>query len=173
MEGKKIVDSEMDMTLDMDLVKGAGGSVYWFTTISDIPKQFFSNYVKDKRFLDLGCGDGRVVAHALRCGAKVFRGIDNDDTFLKKSSMQRYIKKGNFLDIEFNQYDVLYYFLLSDNKNELKLIKRLKDFQGIIIVYHRKVSHKLKDFHDGIEKQGFIEIENIEYLRVYKKGVKK
>lgn len=170
---KVLVDSEMDMTLDMDMVKGSGGSVYWFTEMSDIPREFFIKYVENKSFLDLGCGDGRVVSLAMRCGARVFRGIDNDNKFLKNSNMRRYIKKGNFLDVELNQYDVLYYFLLSDFKNELKLIEKLKNFQGIIIVYYRKVSHKLKNFHDEIIKHGFEDIENLKYLRVYEKGVKK
>ncbi len=166
------IDSEMDMTLDMDLIKGSGGSVYWFTTISDIPKEFFTKYVKGRRFLDLGCGDGRVVSLAMRCGARVFRGIDFDEKLIQKSNMLRYIKKGNFHNIDLNVYDVLYYFLLSDSKRELELISKFKNFQGVIIVYYRKVNHKLGKFHDEMIKQGFEDIENLEYLRVYKKGVK-
>ena len=70
-------------------------------------------------------------------------------------------------------YDVLYYFLLSDFSKELKLIEKFRSFEGIIIVYYKSVSHRLGKFHEDMVRQGFKEIENIKYLRVYKKGVKK
>ena len=167
------VHSDMDMTPDLDLIKGSKGLGFFMTKIVDIPKEFFSKYVKDKHFLDLGCGDGRVVAHALRCGAKTFRGVDFDKKLIQSTSMQRYLKLGNLHDINFNMYDVLYYYLLSDNERQPELIVKLKNYEGIIIVYHRKITFKLHEFDSEMIKNGFKNIEDLEYLRVYKKGVKK
>lgn len=163
------LDPEMDRTIDMDLVKGSRGISYWFTTISDIPRDFFIKYIKGKRFIDLGCGDGRVVFLAMRCGASTFRGIEIDEELIKKSNMRRYIKKGDFHDIDFNKYDVLYHYLFSDSKREFDIIEKLKDFKGYFIIYYRKVAHRLPRFHDEIIKRGFKEIEKEGYLKVYRR----
>jgi len=165
---KTQIDPEMNMTLDMDLLSGSMGIAYWFTTISDIPREFFAKYVKDKRFLDLGCGDGRVVSLAMRCGARA-SGIEIDEKFIQKSNMQRYIKKGDLCSIDLSKYEVLYYFLGSYGKGELILIENLKNFEGVLMIYHRKVSHHLHKFHDKLIEQGFSEIEDQDYLKVYRK----
>ncbi len=169
MKNKVQIDPKMDMTRDMDLVEGSKGISYWFTTLADIPEDFFAKYVKGKRFIDLGCGDGRIVWLARRCGALKYRGIEIDESFIRKAAFHRYMKKGDFHDIDFNNYDVLYYFLFSDVDKELELVERLKNFDGVIIVYHRKVTHRLPEFHEAMVKQGFKSIEDIKYLRVYKK----
>ncbi|KKL86017.1 hypothetical protein LCGC14_1949000, partial [marine sediment metagenome] len=49
MEKMMKIDPEMDMTKDMDLIKGSTGIFYWFTTLKDIPKELFGKYVKGKR----------------------------------------------------------------------------------------------------------------------------
>lgn len=163
------IDPEMDMTKDMDLIEGSKGISYWFTTISDIPKDLFRQYVKGKNFLDIGCGDGRIISLAMIYGAKKYRGIEIDEKFIRSSNMQRYIKKGDFCEINLNDYDVLYYFLNSDSKGEPELIENLKKFEGVLILYHRKVTHRLQAFQDNLLNIGFEEIETIEHLKVYRK----
>ena len=161
------IDPEMDMTEDMDFLKGSRGISYFFTTVSDISRDLFKKYVKGKNFLDIGCGDGRILRLAMICGAKKYRGIEIDEKFIKSSNMQRCIKKGDFLDLDFNIYDVLYYFLGSDSKSETKLFEKLKDFKGIFILYYRKVPHRLQKFHDNLINIGFLEVNNEKYFRIY------
>ena len=170
------IDPEMDMTKDMELIKGSKGIFYWFTTLKDIPKELFGKYVKGKRFLDIGCGDGRMITMAMMYGAKKYAGVELDEKFIKSSPMRRYIKKGDFRDIDFSNYDVLYYFLGGveniplDHKGEPELIECLKKFEGALIVYYRKVSHRLQKFHDNLIKEGFKEIDNLRYFRVYRRS---
>lgn len=175
MTNEILIDSEMDMTKDMDLIKGSTGISYWFTTLKDIPKELFEKYVKGNNFLDIGCGDGRMITMAMMYGAKKYAGVELDEKFIKSSTMERYIKKEDFRNIEFNQYNVIYYFLGGveniplDYKGEPELIECLKKFEGILLLYYRKVPHRLQKFHDNLIDIGFVEIEHEGYLKVYKK----
>ncbi len=167
-KGKQI-DPEMDMTKDMDFLTGSRGISYFFTSIEDIPKDLFKRYVKGKNFLDIGCGDGRIISLAMLCGAKKYRGIEIDEQFIKSSTMQRFIKRGDLCEIDLSNYNVLYYFLGSDLKSEPELIENLKKFEGVLIVYHRKVTHRLQVFQDNLFNIGFEEVESTDYLKIYER----
>lgn len=170
MKGKQI-DPQMDMTRDMDLVKGSKGISYWFTSMEDIPIELFKKYVKGHYFLDLGCGDGRMIRLAMICKAKKFFGIELDEKFIQASTMQRHIKRGDFCEIDLGNYDVLYYYLGSKHDGEEGLFENLKNFEGILMLYYRKVPHRLQKFQDNLINIGFVEIENESYLKIYRRGV--
>lgn len=163
------LDLRMDMTPDMDLVKGSRGVSYWFTKMDDLPKNLFIKYVHGKDFLDIGCGDGRMVKLARKSGASKYQGIDIDEGFFKDASIQRYLTKADFRNVDLTRFQVLYYFLGSETSNELDLMKSLEKFEGVLILYHRKVTHRLDAFQKHLIEVGFKEIESEGYLRIYRK----
>ena len=169
------IDSEMDMKKDMDFLKDSKGVVWIFTNSEDIPKDFFRKYVTGKSFLDIGCGDGRIIMKAMMCGAKKYNGVEINEEFIKSSNMKRYIKKGNYKEIDPNNYEVIYYFLGStekiplDGEGEPEFINYIKNFEGTLILYYRKVFHRLEKFQENLFREGFKEIDNAEYLIVYRK----
>ena len=116
-----------------------------------------------------------MITMAMMYGAKKYAGVELDEKFIKSSTMRRYIIKEDFRNIDFSRYDVLYYFLGGveniplDHKGEPELIKCLKNFEGILLLYYRKVPHRLQKFHDNLIDIGFIEIENEGYLKIYRK----
>ena len=175
-EEDTILDPAMDLTRDMDFVKGSKGISYWFSTIKDIPKELFRKHVRGKLFLDIGCGDGRILALAMICGAKRFHGVEIDGKFIQGSSMQRHIKNCDFRQVDISQYNCIYYFLGSVEKTppegtgEPELVEYLKNFRGDLIIYYRKVAHRLQKLHDNLISEGFAEIDNSEYIRVYRRG---
>ncbi len=169
------IDPEMDMTRDMDFVKGSIGIAWWFTRMKDFPREFFKKYVKGKHFLDIGCGDGRMITLAMMCGARKYHGVEIDGELIQKASMQRYIKKCDFREINLSLYNCVYYFLGSteqvppESKGELEFIEYIKNLEGILIIYYRKVSHRLQKLHDNLISEGFVEIDNEVDLRVYRR----
>ena len=176
MSKRILIDPEMDNTQDMDNIKGSKGIYYLFTNLSDLQKDFFRKYVTGKSFFDIGCGDGRIILKAMMCGAKKYSGVEIDGEFIKSSNMKRYIKKGNYKEINPNNYEVIYYFLGStekiplDGEGELEFINYIKNFEGTLILYYRKVVHRLEKFQENLFKEGFKEIDNAEYLRVYRRS---
>ena len=133
------IDPEMDMTEDLDLLKGSRGIKYFMTDLDDLPKDLFKKYVQGKNFLDIGCGDGRVISLAMQCGAKKYRGVEIDEKFINGARMQRFIHKCDFKDIKFDSFDVLYYFLSSDEKSEAELLEisdaMVKELISITLVF--------------------------------------
>ncbi len=140
-EKETILDPNMDMNKDMDFLRGSRGISYWFSTVSDVPRDLFKKYVAGKRFLDIGCGDGRIIRLAMICGARKYHGVEIDGKFIQASSMQRWIKKCDFRVVDPSLYDVIYYFLGSvektppEGKGEPELIEHLKNFEGTLILY--------------------------------------
>ena len=169
------LDPDMDMTPDMDLVKGESGISYWFTNLDDFPKNIFTKYTFGKSFLDIGCGDGRMVRLARMSGASKYRGIDVDGSFFIDSSIKRYLKQADFRDVDLTRFNVLYYFLGSvekiplDKKGEPEFMEFIKNFKGVLILYHRKVTHRLDAFQKHLINIGFEKIEEEGYIRIYRK----
>lgn len=171
------LDPEMDMTKDMDFVKGSKGIAWWFTALGDIPRDFFRKYVQGKSFLDIGCGDGRILTLAMTCGAKKYHGVELDEDLIKKSNMQRHIKKCDFRKVDLLPYHCIYYFLGSTEKTppagegEPDFIEHIKNFEGVLIVYHRKVQHRLQKFEDNLKSKGFEKIESQGHITVYRRDI--
>lgn len=167
---KNKLDKEMDMTPDLDLLRGDDGVRYFMTDIKDLPKEFFRKYVQYKRFLDIGSGDGRTVMWAMLCGADAF-GVELNENFIKSSKLSRKIIHGDFLNIDFSKYDCLFYTIRSnaDEDVDFELIKRFDNFEGTLIVYHRKTPYRVKDFEDFVLARDFEKIDSIPYVNVYSK----
>jgi|GEM_PF-6651236 len=169
----KPIDPKMDMTQDIDLVKDSKGVSWWFTDLKDINRELFKKYVQRHKFLDIGCGDGRIVSLAMSCGARRYQGVEIEDKFIQSSSMQRHIKNQDYREVNLTAYDVLFYFLGSTEsippkgEGEPEFVENLKDFKGTLIVYHRKIPHRLEKFQENLIAKGFQEIESEGYLRMY------
>lgn len=168
-KGKQI-DPLMDMTPDLDMVSGDKGIGYWFASLHDLPKDFMEEFVKDKYFLDLGAGDGRVVMHALRHGAVKARGIEDDGAIINGSRYKRYLMKGDMTTCRVKGYDCIYYYLGSNDDLEQALIDNLVEqgFAGTFILYHRKVPHLVATFDDKMIDAGFLRVHEREHVIVYR-----
>lgn len=158
------------MTPDLDLMKDSGGNWFFMTDTKDLPVDWFSSYVKGKRFCDVGAGDGRIVLHAQRCGANAF-GIEIDKGMIQKCILKRKIKKGDFLTTNFNNYEVLFYCIGNSaaENSDSKFVENLEEFSGTLIVYHRKVPHRVDEFEQMLFSHGFMLREKIKYVSVYEK----
>ncbi|MBN1646219.1 class I SAM-dependent methyltransferase [Candidatus Woesearchaeota archaeon] len=97
---------------------------------------------KQKRFLDLGCGDGRIVLIASLFTEAVGADLDKELVdkgleIMKKlntdSARCRLLVK-NYCDIDFSEYDIL--FIYPDKPFELKLERKIaKECKGRLYVY--------------------------------------
>ena len=169
------IDPKMGSLKDMELLKDSKGISWVLSNLESVPKNFFKKYVENKYFLDIGSGDGRVVFLAMKCGAKKYHGIEIEEKFIQKSIFKRFIKKCDYRKIDLNRYDVLYYFLGSmeeippKNEGEPEFVNYVKNFEGILIIYYQEVPHRLEMFQENLIKEGFKEIDNSEFLRVYER----
>ncbi|MBW2999582.1 hypothetical protein KY339_02815 [Candidatus Woesearchaeota archaeon] len=113
---------------------------YWgITSLDDVFELFkkinLNNY---KKFLDLGSGDGRVVLVAsLFTNAE---GIEADKELFEKSKEIKNLLKINakfynkdFLEHNFPEYDIIF---IHPDRNFYELEKKLKEFNGKLIVYN-------------------------------------
>ena len=110
--------------------------------IKEILKQ--TGLKKNQKFIDIGCGDGRVVEEAvLSFNAQGF-GIDINPVILLKAKLRAKIKKiknieykkQNIFDTDFSDYNMIYLFLMPKFIEKLsnKLEKSLQN--GSTIVSH-------------------------------------
>ena len=56
---------------------------------------------------------------------------------------------------------------------DFELIKKWENFEGDLIVYHRKTPYRVKDFEDALIVMGFTKIESIPYVDVYNRKMEK
>jgi len=173
-EKDKQLDKEMDMTPDLDILKGDDGVKYFMTDRKDLPIEWFKKYVNKTKFLDVGSGDGRIMFLASFCGADVF-GVEQNQNFIDQCKFSRRVKKENFLEIDYSKYNCLFYTIRSnvDSGVDFELIKKWNSFKGTLILYYRKTPHRLEKIEKALFSVGFTKTESIPHVNVYdKKEVK-
>lgn len=135
--------------------------IYIPTFTKDL-EQVFSK-LKGKTLLDLGSGKGDVVYLANLCGLDAY-GVEIDPQFYEKSLNKEKIIFGDMFDIEWKNYDILYYYL-AGCKMEREIIKRLRDYKGKVIFYLRGVNERyIKDFFSSINGKVLLKTN---FLRIY------
>ena len=101
---------------------------------------------KGHRFIDIGCGDGRVVEEAVvGFGAKA-TGIDINPLLIIQAKLRSKIKNfkanfivGNIKDIDLTDYDVIYVFLMPE------FIDKISDkLKGALLNKTTVISHGFK-----------------------------
>lgn len=96
------------------------------------------------RFVDLGCGDGRVVAIASLFTKAV--GIEGEEGLVKKgqevfkevglSEKMALLKCKDYHEEELSKYDII--FMFPDNRYDAVILgKLLSEFKGYLFVYNR------------------------------------
>jgi len=108
--------------------------------------------VKNKKFIDLGSGDGTVAVIAAKLGATV-RGVEKDDYIYGKSeelvkelgnereidSSMIDLTKGDFMEEDLGQYDIVYYYDHGKRGQEelvRKLLRELKSDAKLLLLSH-------------------------------------
>jgi len=110
--------------------------------IKEILKQ--SGLKKNQKFIDIGCGDGRVVEEAVLSFGAIGYGVDINPIILLKAKLNakfkkinniKYIKQ-NIFDTDLTKYNMIFLFLMPDliKKISNKLEKSLKN--GSTVVSH-------------------------------------
>ncbi|MEM4260650.1 MAG: class I SAM-dependent methyltransferase [Candidatus Woesearchaeota archaeon] len=100
-------------------------------------------FKKNNRFVDLGCGDGRVVRTAVKKYQLIGLGVDINPILIFIARVYAYFSmitsnisfiRGNFFNISLKNTDYVYIFLMPDliKKLKYKLKKELKK-QTIVI----------------------------------------
>jgi len=123
--------------------------VFGYSNLSKLSVCFKDFLKPGLKFVDLGCGDGRVVFLASLYDVKAY-GIEWDERLYKvclnaRKRLKEIIShkkitfiKGDFFEYDFSQYDILY--LNPATKEFQRLIKKLYEEakkESVIIVYSR------------------------------------
>lgn len=115
---------------------------------------------KSDNFLDVGCGDGRILLQALTQGAHV-TGIDINPfmSWVSRLNLLLHRKTGkviqaNMYTYDYSNYDVIYAYLLIDTMNKVLPIISKTAKPGTIIIAN---TFKFKDL-EPIDKIGKIAV---------------
>lgn len=116
---------------------------FWGTTNMNDAHLFFTRIKLQRfsKFIDLGCGDGRVV-HV----ASLFTnatGIEGDEELANVGREAAVtlggdgtVKHGDYYEENFSQYDII--FMFPDRKYDALMVgKLLSEFKGYLFVYNR------------------------------------
>lgn len=132
-------DKEKHATGQLPMRSTAVG--FWGVSHLDDVQEFFerTNFPPNTRFLDIGCGDGRVVAVAsLHVQAQ---GVEYDQELasigqqaLKTLTLPGVITCQDALEIDFSTYDVLYMY--ADRNFSYLKEKLLRELTGTLYLYH-------------------------------------
>ena len=140
--------------------------VYCPSDLEDL-KEAFEKYCPNKMFLDIGSGSGRVLGLAWRKGATI-RGVEIEKEFYKNSDFQNWVTHGDYKDVDFSIYDILYYFMKGTDDEDSLAKKINKEARGIFIIYRRgSRNEEVKEFLAKLE--GFKVIDTFIYLYLLKK----
>jgi len=124
---------------------------FWGTTNMNDAYDFFSRIKLErfKKFADLGCGDGRVVAIAslftdavgiegnkdlVEIGTKTFKELGINTELEKKNKATLLCK--NYYHEDFSDYEVI--FMFPDNRYDDEMLQKLKtEFKGYLFIYNK------------------------------------
>lgn len=111
---------------------------------------------KGQRFIELGCGDGRVTCMAVKKYGVRGLGIDINPTFVYLSRLKAWLQKieqvefrvQNVFDVSIKDFHIIYMFLMPEMITSLK--DKLKTVEkGTMIISH---GFKIKDWDDYMIK---------------------
>ncbi len=114
---------------------------FWGVSHLEDVQIFFlqKRFPPEMRFLDIGCGDGRVVAVASLY--MMAHGVEYDAELahvgvqaLKNLSLRASITCADILDIDIAQYDVIYMY--ADRNFSYLKEKLLRELKGTLYLYH-------------------------------------
>lgn len=128
------------------------------TSNLDIMEELFKGLdVKDKVFLDMGSGDGRIVLLASLFFKKAI-GIEFDAQLVQESLVAReklgfdesvVFEQADYLDVDFSKIDVLFTYM--DHEFSKELIEKLKaEFKGLLYSYESVYTPQ------GLKREGII-----------------
>lgn len=113
---------------------------------------------KGQRFLELGCGDGRVVSEAVATYDVIGKGIEINPILISRARFNAWLKRLNTIEfiradirkMSFKEYDVIYLFLLPGLIDTIKdkLLKECR--KGTLIISH---GFKIIGWEDKLEEK--------------------
>lgn len=121
----------------------------------------FSKYLRGRKFVDLGAGDGRVVMKAMVYGAIAY-GIEIHKEYIDKSQAKRKMLHADMFKCDWSKYDIIFYYSNS-SFNEQVMEKLQRECQGkTLILYTRYVEETAETF------KNLKLIEESRHVKVYK-----
>ncbi|MBR9692530.1 methyltransferase domain-containing protein [Candidatus Woesearchaeota archaeon] len=144
------------------LAMGETSFGFWGTTNMNDAYELFKRIGLDKKkhLIDLGSGDGRIVAIASLFTKAV--GIEGDETFVEKGKKAKKqltlknmkLKQKDYYDENLEQYDIV--FMFPDKEFDDKIVEKLKkEFKGTLYIYNNLYLPK------GLKKGKTIRIEQL------------
>ena len=94
----------------------------------------FKKYCSNKAFLDLGSGNGKVLGLAFKHNS-IIRGAEIDKEFYDNAEFRRWTDNKDLFEMDFEIYNILYYFMKGCNQEDRLIEKLNKEGQEILILY--------------------------------------
>lgn len=140
--------------------------VFYESRIRDIERTF-EIHMNGKKMLDVGSGEGNVIAYAESVGADAF-GVEIDSTLYDKTLLKDKVTNADFETLDFSQFEVIYYYLAGTDKERELVAKIKKEFKGAFIVNHRAVH--LDRIHEFMALMGVDDDARYGWCKVYQMG---
>jgi len=146
-----IEDYKISSNLDQNKKSYIYGEVY----SNDIFKILKNYHLEYKNFLDIGCGNGRLLHYLSQKTELNLDGIEIDNQRYQKSvllnnnNLRVELFNESFEKLYFGNYDIIYCCntVFDDDDNDILFSKILKEFSGLLLLfnYNYKLMHYLED----------------------------
>ena len=144
-----IEDYQISRNLDQNKKSYIYGEVY-SNDIYEILKHYNLEY---KNFLDIGCGNGRLLHYLSQKTELNLDGVEIDNQRYQKSvilnnNLKIELFNESFEKLYFGNYDIIYCCnTVFDDDDNYSFLKNFKNFSGLLLLfnYNYKLMHYLKD----------------------------
>lgn len=114
------------------MIKKTEHGIYWKSNLKDLEGVF--EKFSGKKLLDLGSGTGEVVEYALSKGVHAY-GVEIEKDLYDHTRCIGRVYHRDMFEMDWDDYDVLYYYLHGSNRQDEIFRKINRSFTGTVIFY--------------------------------------